>query len=97
MASKAATANADVIKESVSAFELEDENASMREKAAMDNLVYDKVDIEPTFHARTYFALGSMFFLNMVQVFALQGPPLVVGIRANITCSRIADTSSSPP
>ena len=44
-----------------------------------DNLVYDDVDEEPELHARTYIALASMFVLNLVQVFALQGPPAVVG------------------
>lgn len=80
MSSGAATANADVAKQNMSAVETKDEKASIRETATMDNLVYDKADVEPTFHARTYLALGSMFFLNMVQVFALQGPPLVVSI-----------------
>lgn len=42
------------------------------------NLVYDHDDEEPEFHARTYFAVAAMFLLNMVQVFALQGPPTVV-------------------
>jgi hypothetical protein len=42
------------------------------------NLVYDDVDEEPELHARTYIALLSMFALNFVQVFALQGPPSVV-------------------
>ena len=42
------------------------------------NLVYDDNDEEPELHARTYFALLAMFFLNLVQVFALQGPPAVV-------------------
>ncbi len=42
------------------------------------NLVYDDVDEEPELHARTYIALLAMFVLNMVQVFALQGPPAVV-------------------
>jgi hypothetical protein len=42
------------------------------------NLVYDDNEEEPELHARTYFALLAMFFLNLVQVFALQGPPAVV-------------------
>lgn len=42
------------------------------------NLVYDDNDEEPELHARTYFALAAMFLLNLVQVFALQGPPAVV-------------------
>lgn len=42
------------------------------------NLVYDDNDEEPELHFRTYFALAAMFLLNLVQVFALQGPPAVV-------------------
>ena len=42
------------------------------------NLVYDHNDEEPELHARSYFALAAMFFLNLVQVLALQGPPAVV-------------------
>jgi hypothetical protein len=42
------------------------------------NLVYDDLDEEPELHASTYLALAAMFFLNLVQVFALQGPPAVV-------------------
>lgn len=41
------------------------------------NLVYDGEE-EPELHFRTWIALGSMFLLNLVQVFALQGPPAVV-------------------
>ena len=43
-----------------------------------DNLVYDDVEEEPELHMRTWVALASMFLLNLVQVFALQGPPAVV-------------------
>lgn len=42
------------------------------------NLTYDDVDEEPELHARTYVAVAAMFMLNLVQVFALQGPPAVV-------------------
>ena len=42
------------------------------------NLVYDENDEEPQLHFRTYFALLAMFLLNLVQTFALQGPPAVV-------------------
>ena len=45
------------------------------------NLVYDDVDEEPELHARTYLALGAMFLFFFVDVFALQGPPAVVGGR----------------
>ena len=41
------------------------------------NLVYDGEE-EPEIHMRTWIALASMFLLNLVQVFALQGPPAVV-------------------
>lgn len=43
------------------------------------NLIYDGEE-EPEIHMRTWIALASMFVLNLVQVFALQGPPAVVGI-----------------
>jgi hypothetical protein len=43
-----------------------------------DNLVYNAVDEEPEIHMRTWIALAAMFLLNLVQVFALQGPPAVV-------------------
>jgi hypothetical protein len=42
------------------------------------NLVYDDDDEEPVIHIRTYIALLSMFLMNFVQTFALQGPPSVV-------------------
>jgi hypothetical protein len=42
------------------------------------NLVYDNVDQEPIIHIRTWIALASMFLMNFVQTFALQGPPSVV-------------------
>lgn len=42
------------------------------------NLIYDDADQEPELHARTYVAVAAMFMLNLVQVFALQGPPAVV-------------------
>lgn len=42
------------------------------------NLVYDVDDEEPVIHIRTYIALLSMFLMNFVQTFALQGPPSVV-------------------
>lgn len=45
---------------------------------AHGNLVYENLEEEPELHARTYLALASMFLLNLVQVFALQGPPAVV-------------------
>lgn len=41
------------------------------------NLVYDGEE-EPEIHMRTWIALAAMWLLNLVQVFALQGPPAVV-------------------
>lgn len=52
------------------------------------NLVYDDNDEEPELHARTYFALAAMFLLNLVQVFALQGPPAVVRCDESVLLSR---------
>ena len=43
-----------------------------------NDIVYDGEE-EPEIHMRTWIALASMFLLNLVQVFALQGPPAVVG------------------
>jgi len=50
------------------------------EKTVTDegNPVYDAADEEPEIHLRTWIALAAMFLLNLVQVFALQGPPAVV-------------------
>lgn len=42
-----------------------------------ENIVYEE-DEEPELHAQTYFALASMFLLNLVQVFGLLSPPAVV-------------------
>ncbi len=61
------------------------ENTSLEanhlEKTVSDegNPVYDAADEEPEIHWRTWIALAAMFLLNLVQVFALQGPPAVVG------------------
>lgn len=55
------------------------------------NLVWDHTDEEPEIHARTYFALAAMFLLNLVQVFALQGPPAVVRIDRGVRCSLESD------
>lgn len=46
--------------------------------ASTANLVYSQDDEEPEIHVRTYVAVAAMFLLNMIQVFALQGPPAVV-------------------
>ncbi|KAK5693787.1 hypothetical protein LTR17_025025 [Elasticomyces elasticus] len=54
------------------------------------NLIYDDVDEEPELHIRTYVALVSMFMLNLVQVFALQGPPAVV--QYQVLCRDITST-----
>ena len=50
----------------------------MEKSVTEDNLAYDDVEEEPEIHMRTWIALASMFLLNLVQVFALQGPPAVV-------------------
>lgn len=50
----------------------------MEKSVPVQNPVYDEVDEEPEIHMRTWIALASMFLLNLVQVFALQGPPAVV-------------------
>jgi hypothetical protein len=55
------------------------------------DLVYDNDDEEPELHLRTYVALAAMFLLNLVQVFALQGPPAVVRARRCPTSSSALD------
>jgi hypothetical protein len=47
-------------------------------KTSSLNLEYNDDEEEPEIHARTYVALAAMLLLNLVQVFALQGPPAVV-------------------
>ena len=42
------------------------------------NMTYDLVDKEPELQTRTYIATAAMFLLNLVQVVALKGPPIVV-------------------
>ncbi|KAK0301687.1 hypothetical protein LTR82_018166 [Friedmanniomyces endolithicus] len=49
-----------------------------RSRGPEDNLIYDDPEGEPELHARTYVAVAAMFLLNLVQVFALQGPPVVL-------------------
>lgn len=44
------------------------------------NLVYDEADEEPELHGRTFIAVAAMLLLNLIQVFALQGPPVVVRV-----------------
>ena len=56
----------------------EGETVHNEEMTSNANLAYNDDEIEPEFHARTYYALAAMFLLNMVQVLALQGPPAVV-------------------
>jgi hypothetical protein len=73
MSSKAAT---DDVNEKTSA---EEQHLEQVSKSAAD-LVYDNDDEEPELHMRTYVALLAMFLLNLVQVFALQGPPAVVSV-----------------
>lgn len=48
------------------------------EQQSTRDLVYDNADEEPELHFRTYIAIAAMFLLNLTQVFALQGPPVVV-------------------
>lgn len=43
-----------------------------------DNLVYDDAEEEPEIHIRTWVAVAAMFLLNLVQILALLGPPVVV-------------------
>ena len=60
----------------------------LEEKVTEDgNLVYDVVDEEQEIHMRTWIALLAMFLLNLVQVFALQGPPAVVSAQMISTLS----------
>ena len=54
------------------------------DKVALNNLAYENPDEEPELHMRTFMAIGAMFFLNMVQVFALQGPPAVVSPESGV-------------
>lgn len=53
------------------------------------NLAYDIVDEEPEVHIRTYIATAAMFLLNLVQVFALQGPPVAVCYRLAVQAERV--------
>ncbi len=46
--------------------------------ATLGNLVYSDEEEEPVLHARTWFAVLSLFLLNYVQVLALTGPPEIV-------------------
>ncbi|KAI6882843.1 hypothetical protein KC334_g16297, partial [Hortaea werneckii] len=48
------------------------------EQQSTHDLVYDNADEEPELHFRTYIAIAAMFLLNLTQVFALQGPPVVL-------------------
>jgi hypothetical protein len=50
------------------------EHVARPEDSPDGNLVYEE-DEEPELHAQTYFALAAMFFLNLVHVFGLLGPP----------------------
>ncbi|KAI6881382.1 hypothetical protein KC360_g6076 [Hortaea werneckii] len=48
------------------------------EQQSTRDLVYENADDEPELHLRTYIAIAAMFLLNLTQVFALQGPPVVL-------------------
>lgn len=52
--------------------------SNWEEQQSTHDLVYDNADEEPELHFRTYIAIAAMFLLNLTQVFALQGPPVVV-------------------
>jgi hypothetical protein len=80
MSSKAAT---DDVNEKTST---EEQHLKHVPDSAAD-LVYDNDDEEPELHMRTYVALLAMFFLNLVQVFALQGPPAVVSVVCGRDCT----------
>ncbi|KIW38682.1 uncharacterized protein PV06_09632 [Exophiala oligosperma] len=56
-----------------------DGSAEEQVDAAEPNVVYDNPEEEPALHLRTWTAVGALFFLNLVQVFALQGPPSFLG------------------
>lgn len=55
------------------------------------NLVYNDIDEEPEIHFRTYIAVAAMLILNYVQIIALQGPPVVVSRRFQISCLNYAN------
>ena len=67
------------------------------------NLTYDDDEEEPELHFRTWIAIIAMFALNLVQVFALLGPPAVVStlVRSSshqgIRSHRIHSFHSSEP
>ena len=68
------------------------DNEHLEKSVTEDNLIYDDIEEEPELHMRTYVALASMFLLNLVQVFALQGPPAVVS--PSLTVYDLADQAS---
>ena len=47
------------------------------------DLLYKNEEEEPELHARTYIALAAMCLMNLVPVFALQGPSAVVCTHCN--------------
>lgn len=53
------------------------EHVEQSQVSSDGNLVYEE-DEEPELHIQTYIALAAMFFLNLVQVFGLLGPPFGV-------------------
>ena len=61
---------------------------------SVHNLVYDDAEQEPELHLRTYVAVAAMFLLNFVQVFALTGPPVVVGCPGALDLHTGADCHS---
>ncbi len=57
------------------------------------NLVYDEVDEEPELHARTYGAMAALLMLNLVILFALQGPPSFVSHLLDVRGAQFADVA----
>ena len=66
----------------VSADMLEEKGAvEHTETLPYDSSTYENdavIEEEPELHWRTYLAVLALFFLNLVQVFALTGPPAIV-------------------
>lgn len=71
-----------------------DATDSSPEPASFLDMEYDNDDQEPELHARTYVALAALFVLNYVQVFALNGPPSVVGHHSLTPEQKRADLGS---
>ena len=57
--------------------------------SSFNDMEYTNDNEEPELHARTWVALAAMFVLNMVQVVALQGPPAMVRLGADLNDSEV--------